>query len=136
MLHCTTPFTGALLMANAKESIEMINEFNTSGYDSIRQLTDIGLKTWNTVMEAQLNTLNSVMNTSMEQFKLMTESKDYHTALAGQMDLTRKLGEDLLSKTREVIDLGQKTGEEYRGWYESNLAEMNKKINKVAEKAA
>jgi len=116
-------------MANAKESIEMINEFNTSGYDSIRQLTDIGLKTWNHVMEAQLSTLNSVMNTGMEQFKLMTESKDYHTALRGQMDLTRKLGEDLMTKTREAIDLGQKTGEEYRGWYETNLSAMNEKIN-------
>ncbi|MET0091137.1 MAG: phasin family protein [Candidatus Thiodiazotropha sp.] len=123
-------------MANAKESIEMMNEFNTSGYDSFRQLTDIGLKTWNYVMDAQLSTLNSVMNTGMEQFKLMTESKDYHTALRGQMDLSRKLGEDLMSKTREVIEQGQKTGEEYRGWYETNMASINEKINKVAEKAA
>ncbi len=123
-------------MANAKESIEMINEFNTSGYDSFRQLTDIGLKTWNYVMDAQLSTLNTVMNTGMEQFKLMTESKDYHTALRGQMDLTRKLGEDLMTKTREVIEQGQKTGEEYRGWYETNMASVNEKINKVAAKAA
>jgi phasin family protein len=123
-------------MANAKESIEMINDFNTSGYDSFRQLTDIGLKTWNYVMDAQLSTLNTVMNTGMEQFKLMTESKDYHTALRGQMDLTRKLGEDLMTKTREVIEQGQKTGEEYRGWYETNMASINEKINKVAEKAA
>ncbi|MET0027848.1 MAG: phasin family protein [Candidatus Thiodiazotropha sp.] len=123
-------------MANAKESIEMMNEFNTSGYDSFRQLTDIGLKTWNYVMDAQLSTLNTVMNSGMEQFKLMTESKDYHTALRGQMDLSRKLGEDLMTKTREVIEQGQKTGEEYRGWYETNMASINEKINKVAEKAA
>ncbi|MET0064756.1 MAG: phasin family protein [Candidatus Thiodiazotropha sp.] len=123
-------------MANAKESIEMMNEFNTSGYDSFRQLTDIGLKTWNYVMDAQLTTLNTVMNNGMEQFKLMTESKDYHTALRGQMDLTRKLGEDLMTQTRDVIEQGQKTGEEYRGWYETNMASINEKINKVAEKAA
>ncbi|MCG7871273.1 MAG: phasin family protein [Candidatus Thiodiazotropha lotti] len=123
-------------MANAKESIEMINEFNTTGYDSFRQLTDISLKTWNQVMEAQINTVSSLMNTSMEQLKLVSEAKDYHEAVRGQMDLTRKLGEELMTKTREAVEMSQKTGEEVRSWYESNLATANEQISKVAEKAA
>ena len=123
-------------MANAKESIEMINEFNSTGYDSFRQLTDISLKTWNQIMDAQMSTLNTVMNTSMEQLKLVSEAKDYHEVVRGQMDLTRKLGEELMTKTREAVELSQKTGEEVRGWYESNLATANDQINKVAEKAA
>ncbi|MBW9258424.1 MAG: phasin family protein [Candidatus Thiodiazotropha sp. (ex. Lucinisca nassula)] len=123
-------------MANAKESIEMINEFNTTGYDSFRQLTDISLKTWNQVMEAQMDTVTSLMNTSMEQLKLVSEAKDYHEVVRGQMDLTRKLGEDLMTKTREAVEMSQKTGEEVRSWYESNLATANEQISKVAEKAA
>ncbi|MCG7897700.1 MAG: phasin family protein [Candidatus Thiodiazotropha lotti] len=123
-------------MANAKESIEMINEFNTTGYDSFRQLTDISLKTWNQVMEAQINTVSSLMNTSMEQLKLVSEAKDYHEVVRGQMDLTRKLGEELMTKTREAVEMSQKTGEEVRSWYESNLATANEQISKVAEKAA
>jgi phasin family protein len=127
---------GAHTMANAKESIEMMNEFNTTGYDSFRQLTDISLKTWNQVMEAQMNTVSSLMNTSMESLKLVSEAKDYHEVIRGQMDLTRKLGEELMTKTREAVELSQKTGEEVRGWYEGNLATANEQINKVAEKAA
>lgn len=123
-------------MANAKESIEMINEFNTTGYDSFRQLTDISLKTWNQVMEAQMDTVTSLMNTSMEQLKLVSEAKDYHEVVRGQMDLTRKLGEELMTKTRETVEMSQKTGEEVRSWYESNLATANEQISKVAEKAA
>ncbi|MBV2120265.1 MAG: phasin family protein [Candidatus Thiodiazotropha taylori] len=123
-------------MANAKESIEMINEFNTTGYDSFRQLTDISLKTWNQVMEAQMDTVTSLMNTSMEQLKLVSEAKDYHEVVRGQMDLTRKLGEELMTKTREAVEMSQKTGEEVRSWYESNLATANEQISKVAEKAA
>ncbi|MES9851254.1 MAG: TIGR01841 family phasin [Candidatus Thiodiazotropha sp. L084R] len=123
-------------MANAKESIEMINEFNTTGYDSIRQLTDISLKTWNQVMEAQMNTFNSLMTTSMDQLKLVSEAKDYHEVVRGQMDMTRKLGEEMMTKTREAVEMSQKTGEEVRSWYESNLATANEQINKAAEKAA
>ncbi|MES9940211.1 MAG: TIGR01841 family phasin [Candidatus Thiodiazotropha sp. 6PLUC2] len=123
-------------MANAKESIEMINEFNTTGYDSIRQLTDISLKTWNQVMEAQMNTFNSLMTTSMDQLKLVSEAKDYHEVVRGQMDMTRKLGEEMMNKTREAVEMSQKTGEEVRSWYESNLATANEQISKAAEKAA
>jgi phasin family protein len=140
MLHRNNAAThnqlGAHTMANAKESIEMINEFNTTGYDSFRQLTDISLKTWNQVMEAQMNTVSSLMNSSMESLKLVSEAKDYHEVVRGQMDLTRKLGEEMMTKTREAVELNQKTGEEVRGWYESNLATANEQINKVAEKAA
>ncbi|MBT3013886.1 MAG: phasin family protein [Candidatus Thiodiazotropha sp. (ex Lucina aurantia)] len=123
-------------MAKAKENIEMMSDLNTAGYESFRQLSDISLKAWNQVMEAQMNTLNTLMNTSMEQLKLVSEAKDYQEVVRGQMDLSRKLGEDLMSKTREAVELSQKTGEEVRGWYESNLATANEKISKVAEKAA
>ncbi|MET0064481.1 MAG: phasin family protein [Candidatus Thiodiazotropha endolucinida] len=123
-------------MAKAKENIEMMSDLNTAGYESFRQLSDISLKAWNQVMEAQMDTLNTLMNTSMEQLKLVSEAKDYQEVVRGQMDLSRKLGEDLMSKTREAVELSQKTGEEVRGWYESNLATANEKISKVAEKAA
>ncbi|MCU7916841.1 MAG: TIGR01841 family phasin [Candidatus Thiodiazotropha sp. (ex Dulcina madagascariensis)] len=123
-------------MANAKESIEMINEFNTSGYENLRQLSDISLKNWNRIMESQLNTLNTVVNTGMEQLKLVSEAKDYHAVIRGQMDLTRKLGEALMTQTREAVELSQQSGEEVRGWYESSLASANEQISKVAEKTA
>lgn len=123
-------------MANAKESIEMINEFNATGYDSFRQLTDISLKTWNQVMEAQMSTFNSLMSASMDQLKLVSEAKDYHEVVRGQMDMTRKLGEEMMTKTRDALEMSQKAGEEVRGWYESNLATANEQFSKVAEKAA
>jgi phasin family protein len=140
MLHRNNAAThnplGEHTMANAKESIEMINEFNATGYDSIRQLTDISLKTWNQVIEAQMSTINSLMATSMDQLKLVSEAKDYHEVVRGQMDLTRKLGEEMMTKTRDAVEMSQKAGEEVRGWYESNLATANEQISKVAEKAA
>ncbi len=123
-------------MTKAKENIEMINEINTKGYDSFRELTDITLKAWNQAMDSQMAAYSSLMNTSMEQIKLASEAKDYHEVVRGQMDLTRKMGEEMVAKTREAVELGQKTGEEVRTWFESSLSSVNEQVSKAVEKAA
>jgi phasin family protein len=123
-------------MTKAKESIEMMNEINSTGYDSFRQLTDITLKAWNQAMEKQMDAYSSLMTSSLEQIKLVSEAKDYHEVVRGQMDLTRKLGEEMVSKTREAVEMGQKTSEEVRAWFESSLATANQQVSKVVEKAA
>jgi phasin family protein len=123
-------------MTKAKENIEMINEINSKGYDSLRELTDITLKAWNQAVDSQMAAYSSLMGTSMEQIKLVSEAKDYQEVVRGQMDLTRKMGEDMVAKTREAVELGQKTGEEVRTWFESSLSSVNEQVSKAVEKAA
>ncbi|MCU7915774.1 MAG: phasin family protein [Candidatus Thiodiazotropha sp. (ex Gloverina cf. vestifex)] len=123
-------------MTKAKESIEMMNEINSNGYDSFRQLTDITLKAWNQAMDSQMAAYSSLMNTSLEQIKLVSEAKDYHEVVRGQMDATRKLGEEMVSNTRDAVELSQKTSEEVRAWVESSLSSVNEQVTKAVEKAA
>ena len=123
-------------MTKAKESIEMINEINGKGYDSFRQLTDITLNAWNQAIDKQMEAYSSLMNSSMEQIKLVSEAKDYHEVVRGQMDLTRKIGEELVTNTREAVEMSQKTGEEVRAWFESSLSTVNEQVSKAVEKAA
>ncbi len=123
-------------MTKAKENIEMMNEINSKGYDSFRQLTDITLNAWNQALDKQIETYSSLLNSSMEQIKLVTEAKDYQEAFRGQMDLTRKIGEELVHSTREAVEQSQKTGEEVRAWFESNLSAVNEQVNKAVAKAA
>jgi phasin family protein len=123
-------------MTKAKENIEMINEINSKGYDSFRQLTDITLKAWNTAVDKQIAVYTSLMNSSMEQFKLVSKAKDYQEVVRGQMDLTRKVSEEMVNTTRDAVELGQKTGEEVRAWFETSLSSANEQISKAVEKAA
>lgn len=137
MLHCTIPQNlEHMTMTKAKESIEMINEINSNGYDSFRQLSDITLKAWNLAMEKQMDAYSSLMTSTLEQLKVISEAKDYHEVVRSQMDLTRKLGEEMVSKTREAVELNQKTGEEVRAWFEGSLTAVNEQVTKVVEKAA
>jgi phasin family protein len=123
-------------MTKAKENIEMINEINSKGYDSFRQLSDITLKAWNTAVDKQIAAYTNLMNSSMEQIKLVSEAKDYQEIVRGQMDLTRKIGEEMVSNTRDAVELSQKTGEEVRAWFESSLSSANEQVSKAVEKAA
>ena len=123
-------------MTKAKENIEMISEINSKGYDSFRELTDITLKAWNQTMEKQMEIYSSLMNSSLEQIKLASEAKDYHEVVRGQMDMTRKIGEEMMNNTRDMVEMNQKTGEEVRAWFESSLSSVNEQVTKAVEKAA
>ncbi len=123
-------------MTKAKENIEIMNEINGKGYDSFRQLTDITLNAWNQAIEKQMETYSSLMNSSLEQIKLVSEAKDYHEVVRGQMDMARKLGEEMVNNTREAVEMSQKTGEEVRAWFESSLSTVNEQVSKAVEKAA
>ncbi len=123
-------------MTNAKENIEMINEINSKGYDSFRELTDITLKAWNQAVDKQIEAYTSLMNSSLEQVKLVSEAKDYHEVVRGQMDFTRKIGEEMVNGTREAVEMSQKTGEEVRAWFESSLSSVNEQVTKAVEQAA
>ncbi|MEJ2692893.1 MAG: phasin family protein [Candidatus Thiodiazotropha sp.] len=123
-------------MTKAKESIEMINEINSMGYDSLRQLTDITLKAWNQTMDKQVETYTRLVNSGLEQIKLVSEAKDYQEVVRGQMDLTRRIGEAMVGDTRDAVELGQQTGEEIRSWFEGNFSSINEQVSKAVEKAA
>ncbi len=123
-------------MTKAKENIELINEINSKGYDSVRQLTDISLKAWNQAMEKQMASYSSLMNSGLEQMKLISEAKDYHEVVRSQMDLTRKIGEEMMTGARDAVELSQKTGEELRAWFEHSLSSVNEQVAKAVEKAA
>jgi phasin family protein len=136
MLHCTITLKEHMNMTKAKESIDMINEINSKGYDSFRQLSDITLKAWNSAVDQQIAAYANLMNSSMEQIKLVSEAKDYQEVVRGQMDMTRKIGEELVANTRDAVELSQKTGEDVRAWFESSLSSVNEQVTKAAEKAA
>ena len=123
-------------MTSNKETLEMLNEFGTTGYDAMRQFGDIGLRTWEKLAEQQMNTVTQLMETGLQNMKLASEAQDYQEALKGQLELGRKLGEDLMGQTRQSFDIAHQAREDYRAWFENGLALAGKQFNKVAEQAA
>ncbi|MBF0256127.1 MAG: phasin family protein [Gammaproteobacteria bacterium] len=123
-------------MKTAKENLDIINDLSTKGYDNLRQLGELNLATWNRMMETQLNTYSQLMESAINQTKAVTEAKNYQDALRTQLEMGRKMSETLIGKTREMAEMSQQVGTEYRTWFEKNLAASKEELEKVAAKAA
>ncbi|MEO5341720.1 MAG: phasin family protein [Gammaproteobacteria bacterium SHHR-1] len=123
-------------MKTAKENLDMISDLNSKGYDNLRQLGELNLTTWNRMMETQLSTYSQLMESAINQTKAVTEAKTYQDALRTQLEMGRNLGETLIGKTREMAEMSQQVGAEYRSWFEKNLAAGKEEFDKAAAKAA
>lgn len=123
-------------MTKAQETVEAINAANSAAYDNLRKLGDLHMTTWNSLMQQQMAVMNSVVDTAVAQVKLYGDSKDYAEMFNGQVELNRKLAEEMVEKSRATVELAQQAGEAYRGWAEETVSQVNDQVSKAAQQAA
>jgi phasin family protein len=90
------------------------------------------MNTWNSLMEQQMSAFNSLVDTAVAQAKLYSESKDYTEMVSGQVELTRKLAEEMVEKSRKSAEVVQSAGEAYRSWAEESFKQVSDQANKAA----
>lgn len=119
-------------MINTQQAAEMMNEMANKGYENLRQLGELQMTTWNQLMEKQMTTFNTVVESAIAQGQAMSDAKDYQEAVRSQMDLTRKLAEEMVDQTRESVELVQQAGEKYRSFAETVVKEVAEEASKAA----
>ncbi|MDJ0882073.1 MAG: phasin family protein [Gammaproteobacteria bacterium] len=122
-------------MQNPKEALEMINKLGTSGFDSLRELGELQMSTWNKLMNTQIEMFNSMMSRAEAQIKLASDAKDMESAVKAQVEINREVAEEMMKKTRESVEMAQETGEAYREWAEKAVKEVTEQVQ-AADKAA
>ncbi|MES9843837.1 MAG: phasin family protein [Candidatus Sedimenticola sp. PURPLELP] len=123
-------------MTTAKENLEMLKEFGTNGYEGARALGELNLRTWEKMAEAQMATFSLFVDTGIAQMKLASESKDPKELVDGQVEIAKKLGEELVSKGRETMELTNEVRDEYSALVEKGVSQFTGKINEATQKAA
>ena len=123
-------------MYKPQESVEMMNELGTKGYNSLRQLGEMQMAAWNGLMEKQLQAFNVAVDSAVAQVQLVAEGKEPQELVQAQVELNRKLAEEMMAKTRESFELVQKAGEDVRGWAEEAVKQATAEAEKVSEKVA
>ena len=112
-------------MNTPKENFDMLKEMANEGYEATRELADINLRTWNTMLDKQLDMLNVWLDTGIKQIELGAEAKDYKDYLANQTTLTKEFGDRLMAGGRDAISAGSEVQNAYRAWYEKSVQSMN-----------
>ncbi|MET0106481.1 MAG: phasin family protein [Sedimenticola sp.] len=123
-------------MTTAKENLEMLKDFGTNGYENARALGELNLRTWEKLAEAQMATFSLFVDTGIAQMKLATESKDPKELVNGQVELARKLGEELVTKGRETMELTNEARDEYSALVEKGISQFASKVTEATQKAA
>jgi len=123
-------------MYKPQETVEMMNELGTLGYNSLRQLGELQMAAWNGLMEKQMEAFNVAVDTAVAQVQLVSEGKEPQELVQAQVELNRKLADEMIGKTRESVELVQKAGEDVRGWAEEAVKQAAAEAEKVSEKVA
>ena len=123
-------------MTTPAENLEMMKEMATDGYESARQLGDINLRTWNSMLEKQIGMFDIWFDIGVKQIELSTAAKDPKEYLGSQVALTRDMGEKLIAGGRDTVSSGGEAQGEYRAWYEKSVQTMTGHWNKVGKQSS
>jgi phasin family protein len=123
-------------MYKPQETVEMMNELGTKGYNSLRQLGEMQMAAWNGLMEKQMEAFNMAVDSAVAQVQLASAGKEPQELVQAQVELNRKLADQMIGKTRESFELVQKAGEDVRGWAEEAVKQATAEAEKVSEKVA
>ncbi len=119
-----------------KETIDAVNEFAGNGYEALRQLGEINQRAFDRLMDKQFSVMNIWMDAGMQQIKMATEAKGLQDLMTGNLALSKTVAEKLMAENRETLEMAAETRDELRAWWESGVADVTTRLNKVAQKAA
>jgi phasin family protein len=123
-------------MTTAKENLNNMKDFGTSGYESMRTLGELNLRTFEQMAEKQMETFGLLIDTGIAQLKMVAEAKDAAGMINGQVQLAQTLSQTLASKSSETMELASKAGEAYRTWLEQGVSNFSGKVEAASRKSA
>lgn len=118
-------------MNNAKESLEMMDDLGTKGYEAARELGELNLRTMETLMGRQMDTISMMMEAGMRQFSSIAEAKGYNDVLKSQTIFAKEMSERVLEVSRENVKLATDTRDEYRAFFEKGVETVAEKMSSM-----
>ncbi|MCW8943221.1 MAG: phasin family protein [Sedimenticola sp.] len=122
-------------MNDPKANLELIKDFGINGYENIRSLAEINLRTWEKLVEKQMDSFGLFVDAGIEQLAVNKNPQDIKGLLDKQVALSKTLSENIANKNRETVDLANQAGNEYRSWLENGINTFNSKVSAVAGEA-
>jgi phasin family protein len=120
---------------NAKESMTMINEMSTKGFDRLNTLGEINLRAWEKLTARQMDAVNAMVEQGIRQMKLATEAKGYNEFMKGQVELAKELSGRMMEETKANMQMAGEVRDQYRTWVEQGVSELTSEMRKNTHSA-
>jgi len=122
--------------ATVNETFNVVNEIANKGVERMTSLSELNLRIFERLAARQMDAVNLCMEHSMRTMKLATESKGYNELIKGQVEAAKDLTERLMAESKSNVALAGEVRDDYRVWFEKNMAEVSADLRKVVPAAA
>jgi hypothetical protein len=123
-------------MSTVNETMNTVNEMTNKGLERLTSLGELNLRTFERLAARQMDAVNLFVEHGVRVMKLTTESKGYNEYLKGQVEATKELSERLMSESKSNVTLAGEVRDDYRHWFEKNMAEVSADLRKGVPTAA
>jgi phasin family protein len=123
-------------MTTVNDTMSTVNEMTNKGFERMTSLSELNLRVFERLAARQMDAVNLFMEHGIRVMKLATESKGYNELVKGQVEAAKELSERLMSESKTNISLAGEVRDDYRHWFEKNLAEVSADLRKGAPTAA
>jgi hypothetical protein len=123
-------------VTTVNDTMSTVNEMTNKGFERMTSLGELNLRIYERVAARQMDTMNLFMEHGIRVMKLATESKGYNELVKGQVDAAKELSERLMTESKTNMALAGEVRDDYRHWFEKNLAEVSADLRKGVPTAA
>ena len=116
---------------NFDDTIGMVSKTANENYTSLRKLAEINLNSWDQLVNKQMEVMKSCFETSAKQTEMGKDTKRVDELFSKQAELARELGEQMVEGNQQVMDILNKTGEEYQAWIEAGAAQAKSQMEQA-----
>ncbi|GEM_PF-1686572 len=119
-------------MKTTQETVIDTNEFLTS---SLKQLSEINLRAYDSIVKGQTEFANIAVRSSLKQVELARDFDNASNYLNAQKDLAKETAKEMIGFTQSSVELATKNRDELFGWVEET-AKSASKLNPLANAKA
>jgi phasin family protein len=109
------------LIDHQKELLEQWGKLTKTGFDSLREVSEINAKLVEKLSEQQREIIKSCLEASTKEATLISGSKDPKALLAGQAALATEYNDKLQHIVRHTTEILEQCKEELTAWGQKSL---------------
>jgi|GEM_PF-5907060 len=120
----------------ANDYFDTMSSYARQGLDAARELSEIQLRTWERLMQKQVQMGGACMEASARSMDTLGKVKDYNELLSEQAKLSQECGSKWVDASRETAELLNAAGQELSSWMEKHARAAGEAMDKAVNKGA
>ena len=115
---------------NANDTFNTFNEITTKGVERMSSLGELTLRIFERLAARQVDAMNLAVEHGVRLAQLATETKGVNEFFKAQAEAAKELSERVVTESKTYMDLAGQARDDYRAWFEKNLAEVSADLRK------